>query len=238
MPTFSAIAAKPVALMVLVCLSAIPAQASPPVEVFSHNAGSSNGLKPLHSSASLKHDAETPKIGAGPLAIMSADKPIVHWFEDYDRAKADAKPTPVEQLILSRPMNQEFSRVQEFINTVGSIAKRFRALAKTLRKMPVQDNWAQVKELRDGEADFYEQTASVFEEMIKPRPPSKTKEELTAKQNELLDHANAAKQYGTVLISMDRKLRTTYGVHLDRDKDDIAKYVMGSQKEGNYVFPK
>jgi hypothetical protein len=237
MPKFSAIVAKPVALMVLTCLSAVPAQASPPVtEVFSHNANS--GLKPLQSSAQLKHDADTPKIGAGPLAMMSADKPIVRWFEEYDRAKADAKPTPAEQLVLSRPMNQELSRVKEFISTVGSLAKRFRYLAKTLRAMPVSESWGQVKDLRDGEADFYEQTASVFEEMIKPRPPSKTMEELQAKQKELQDHANAAKQYGETLISMDRGLRSTYGVHLDRDKDDLAKYVMGSQKEGNYVFPK
>jgi hypothetical protein len=237
MPKFSAIVAKPVALMVLTCLSAVPAQASPPVtEVFSHNA--SSGLKPLQSSAQLKHDADTPKIGAGPLAMMSADKPIVRWFEEYDRAKADAKPTPAEQLVLSRPMNQELSRVKEFISTVGSLAKRFRYLAKTLRAMPVSESWGQVKDLRDGEADFYEQTASVFEEMIKPRPPSKTMEELQAKQKELQDHANAAKQYGETLISMDRGLRSTYGVHLDRSTDDLAKYVMGSQKEGNYVFPK
>jgi hypothetical protein len=238
MSKFSIIAAKPVALLVLTCLSAVPAQASPPIEVFSHNASSGNGLKPLQSSAALRHEAETPKIGAGALAMMSGDKPIVHWFEEYDRAKADAKPNPAEQLVLSRPMNQELSRVQEFITTVGRISKRFRALAKTLRKMHVQDNWGQVKDLRDGEADFYEQTASVFEEMIKPRPPSKTMEELQAKQKELQDHANSAKQYGETLISMDRGLRSTFGVHLDRSTDDLAKYVMGTQKEGNYVFPK
>jgi hypothetical protein len=238
MPKFSVIVAKPVALMVLTCLSAIPAQASPIPEVFSHNANSGNGIKPLQSSAQLRKDASTPKIGAGPLAMMSADTPIVQWFEKYDRAKADAKPTPAEQLVLSRPMNQELSRVKEFIATVGSIAKRFRYLAKTIRAMPVSESWGQVKDLRDGEADFYEQTASVFEEMIKPRPPSKTMEELQAKQKELQDHANAAKQYGETLISMDRGLRSTFGVHLDRSTDDLAKYVMGTQKEGNYVFPK
>jgi hypothetical protein len=135
-------------------------------------------------------------------------------------------------------MNQEFSRVQEFSKTVGTIARRFRALAKTLRKMPVQENWGQVKELRDGEADFYEQEAAVFEDMIRPRPPSKTQEELQARLKDLQDRATSAKQYGETLISMDRGLRSTFGVHLDRSTDDLAKYVMGTQKEGNYVFPK
>jgi hypothetical protein len=234
MPKFSVIVAKPVALIVLACLTAIPAQAAP-AEVFSHNTG---GSRPLQPSASLKHDADTPKIGAGPLAMMSAKTPVVGWFEAYDQAKANAKPDPGEQLVLNRPMNQELSRVKQFIGTANTIAKRFRALAKSLRQMSVPDNCPQVKELRDGEADFYEQEASVFEEMIKPRPPSKTMEELQAKQKELQDHANAAKQYGESLISMDRGLRTTYGVHLDRSTDDLAKYVMGTQKEGNYVFPK
>jgi hypothetical protein len=96
MSKFSIIAAKPVALLVLTCLSAVPAQASPPIEVFSHNASSGNGLKPLQSSAALRHEAETPKIGAGALAMMSGDKPIVHWFE------AASPQPPYESRIIPR----------------------------------------------------------------------------------------------------------------------------------------
>ena len=135
-------------------------------------------------------------------------------------------------------MLQEAARVQLFVKTAGDIARRFRAVAKTMRKMQVQDNWSNVRELRDGEADFYEQEASVYEEMIRPRRPSRTMEELDSKLKDLQDHAAAAKTYGDTLISMDRDLRGVYGVHLDRSKDDIAKYVMGQQKNGTYVFPK
>ena len=237
MPTFSPVVARQATIMLLTCMTAIPAQAGPVIEQFSHSSSGSN-LKPLSASASLKHDADTPKIGAGALAMMSNRTPIVFWFEEYDTAKANAKPTPAEQVILHKPMNQELSRVQEFVKTVATISNRFRALALHLKKMPVQDNWMQVKELRDGEADFYEQTASVFEEMIKPRRPSKTMEELDARLKDLQEHANAAKQYGDILISMDRELRSKYGVHLDRSTDDLAKYVMSTQKEGNLVLPK
>jgi hypothetical protein len=68
---FSAIAAKPAALIVLTCMTAMPAQAGPAIDVYSHNTSNSAGIRPPLSSSTLKHDAETPRIGAGALAMMN-----------------------------------------------------------------------------------------------------------------------------------------------------------------------
>jgi hypothetical protein len=74
--------------------------------------------------------------------------------------------------------------------------------------------------------------------MIRPRRPSKTVEEFKARCDDLKEKAIATKEYGQTLISMDLDLRQQYGVHLARDKDPLAQYVMGTQKQGNFVFPK
>ncbi len=206
----------PRALILLSCVATTPAHAAPASDFFGHNTNNSGAIKPSRVTPAMQQAANAPKIGAGPLAMMSSDKPIVHWFEAYDRAIADAKPTPTEQLILSRPLNQELERVQAMIKTSGVIAKRYRALAKRLRAMPVQADWPQVKELRDGQADFYEQEASVYEEMIKPRPPSKTKEELDARLKDLTDRSTAAKTYGTTLLSMDLDIQLVFTWHVTK----------------------
>jgi hypothetical protein len=226
---------KKAALVILSCLFALPVNAAPAEDYFGHN--TSAPARTPSTYASLKKEAETPKIGAGPMAMMSADTPIVHWFERYDSAIANAKPTEEEQMILHRPLNGDLDRVREMTQTCSVIAKRFRALAKTLRAMPVQENWAHIRELRDGQADFYEEEAAVFELEIKPRPASRTQEELQATLQALQDKASSAAGYGKQLISMDLDLRHQYGVHLARDKDDLAKYVMGTSKDGVYRTP-
>ncbi|MFX5214463.1 hypothetical protein ABTC92_18565, partial [Acinetobacter baumannii] len=76
------------------------------------------------------------------------------------------------------------------------------------------------------------------EEMIKPRPPSRTVEELDATLKNLEDHATSARDYGKTLISMDRDLRAQYGVHLNKYTDDLSKYVQTTKREGIYVSPK
>ena len=239
MSKFSIATITKTALVTISCLIAVPANAAPAEDVFSINTHDKpRALPPLQATAQMKHDAETPKIGAGALAMMSADTPIVHWFENYDQIISNAKPSDTEQIILKRPMNQELERVQLMTKTCSDIAKRFRSTAKTLRKLSVQENWVGVKELRDNQADFYDQEAAVYESMIKPRPPSKTMEELDATLKTLQDDADAAKSYGEALASTDLNLRKKYGVHLARYKDDLAQYVMSTQKEGNFLSPK
>jgi hypothetical protein len=228
------------ALVIMSCLIAVPANASPAEDVFGHNTngGTGHSLPPLRATSELKHEADTPKVGAGSGAMMSGDAPIVKWFESYDITIANAKPTSGEQLVLYRPMNQEIERVKQVTATCGIIAKRFRATSKALRRMPVQANWPEVKELRDNQAEFYDQEASVYESMIRPRPPSRTQEEYDATIKDLQYRAEQAKSFGENLISMDLTLRHTYGVHLSRDKDDLAKYVMSVKKDGMYSTPK
>ncbi|HEY9756516.1 MAG TPA: hypothetical protein V6C97_15215 [Oculatellaceae cyanobacterium] len=234
---FSTAMTKKAALVIVSCFFAVPANASPTGDYFGHNTATPTPKSREMTNAQLKHEAETPKIGAGAGALMSDDTPVVRWFEAYDRAIADAKPTEEEQIILHRPLNRDLDRVKEMTKTCSDVARRFRLLAKTLRSMPVQSNWGQVKQLRDGQADFYELEASVFEDMIRPRPASRTQEELQSTLDSLQNKASSAASYGKTLLSTDMNLRLQFGVHRARDKDDLAKYVMTTKKDGIYQFP-
>jgi hypothetical protein len=238
MSRFSTAVMKKAALALVSCLLAIPANAAPAEDYFGHNTTAPpSPLNNMKTNAQLKHEAETPKIGAGSMAMMSADTPVVHWFEAYDKAIADAKPTQEEEVILQRPLNRDLDRVKEMTKTCSDIARRFRLLAKRLRAMPVQENWGEVKQLRDGQADFYESEASVFEDEIRPRPASRTQEELQATLEALQNKASSAALYGKKLLSMDFELRQQFGVHRARDKDDLAKYVMSTKRDGLPQLP-
>ena len=138
---------------------------------------------------------------------------ISKWFEAYDQAIADQQITAQEKYILSRPINQEFERVKEFTQVAGNIAVRYRNLVETLKSTPLQANWPGVQALRDGTIDFYSDEAGVYEDLIKPHPPAKTKEELDQELNDLQSRTQAIKNSSANLLSMDRQLRQQFGVH-------------------------
>lgn len=195
--------------------SACPAQAAKPgVDYFS--AGT-------HSSKAKAPPAQMPT-GAFPADANPEDK-AVKWFEKLDETIFAHKATAADRVILSRPFNQEAERVQQWTDKAAQVAKQYRQLAKTLKAMPVPDNMPGVKDYRDLTADWYDDVAAIYEDLIRPRAPARTMEELDALLDEIKARSQALAETNKNLKAMDVSLRKTYRVHLARYDDALQQYV-------------
>lgn len=163
--------------------------------------------------------------------MFSSHTPIVGWFEKLDEMVGASLPTKNEEFILNQNLNQELERVQAMTKVYSAISTRYRRLAKDIRSMPVQANWSGVQEYRDNRASFFEDEAEVFSDMIKPRQPAETIEDLRAQLADVNQRANSLKSEGQTLTAMDRDLRKTYSVHAPRYSDELYKYVSHKQDQ-------
>jgi hypothetical protein len=184
---------------------------------------------PHHLPVSTKPMQATPSIGAGPGAMLSAHTPIVAWFEKFDSTIHNALPTPTEKLFIDRPMLKEVERVQQTTDVMNNIAKRYRRLANDLRSMPVAANCPGVEDYRDLKANFFEDEASVYEDLIKPRKPAETIEDLRDELQAINNRSHMLKKGGERLLSVDHDLRMQYSVHANRSTDSLWKYVSSRQ---------
>jgi hypothetical protein len=171
-------------------------------------------------------------VGAGAGAMFSdTSKPIIQWFEKFDDAIGAALPTKQEEFILNQNLNQELERVQALTRVYAGISTRYRRLAKQLRSMPVQANWSGVQEYRDNKASFFEDEAECFADMIKPRKPAETIEDLRAELAEVNQRASGLKAEGQSLLAMDRDLRKTYRMHAPKYSDALRAYVTSKESK-------
>ena len=104
--------------------------------------------------------------------------PIVIWFERFDNLRKQYRPTEKDKIIISRPLMQDAERVQQWTNTASKISKNYLALAKSIRTLTVPTGMSDVKEYRDLVADWYQDAAGIYIDLIKPRTPAKTVEDL------------------------------------------------------------
>lgn len=175
--------------------------------------------------------AEKPvnNIGLSPLATMSARTPIVSWFEASDDLIAKYEPTDFERVVMDKPFNQEAERVQIWTRTAAKIAHNYRTLAKALRASQIPGNHPELKEYIEQRADWYADAAGIYEELIKPRPPAKTIEELNAALADIKERSTALGETNKRLISMDMSLRKEFKVHLARNTDPIWQFAHGGK---------
>ena len=174
-----------------------------------------------------RNTAPTPKstTKTTPKAADLSDP--VKWFESMDDLVSKRKPSDADRVILSRSFKQEAERVQEWINVATRVAKDYRALAGEIKALPVASNLAKFKEYRDLKADWYNDTATIYEDLIRPRQASKTMEELEEQIARINDRAKSQSQTFANISAMDLTLRRTYKVHLARQTDSLQQYVRG-----------
>ncbi len=158
-------------------------------------------------------------------ATVSSAQVPVKWFETFDAAIAAHTPTPADRVILSRPFNQDAGRVKEWTETAAKVAKNYRELAKMLKAMPIPSIMVGTEQYRDLTADWYDDAASVYEDLIRPHAPSKTMEELDSRLNQIRERSKGLAQTKANLKSMDMSLRNTYKVHQAAQTDALAKFV-------------
>lgn len=155
--------------------------------------------------------------------VTSQSKPL-EWMGAYDEAVGHYEVTLDEALVMKKPLNQEVERVMQWSRTAAVIAKKYRLLAKTIRSMPpctgMPDSTLYVQNM----ADYYDDAAGVFEDMIRPRKPAKTQEELQAALDEIHSRVEGLRQQYRALKMKDSNMRVTYNLPQSRSRDALLQY--------------
>lgn len=214
-------------LLTCVLWSATPAIATPAIpahgDIFARSTSSS------HSTGTQLQSQSTAKQTAiKPITFDVRDPDLAaHWFDTYDNLIDTLCPTAQERAILTEPFNQNPDRVNRWIVTAHGVAVKYRQLAAQLKAMQVLTRLSSVQELRDLTADWYNDAASIYEDLIRPRRPAKTREELDRTLAQIKERADTLAQSNGSLHSLDTSLRKSMGVHLALRDDPIRQFVSG-----------
>jgi len=201
------------------------AQAGPTNEVFSAMPQGGGKL-----TAPKTFTAAPANAVAAPGAMDQAGAggtPETRWFEQLDAIIFSGYPSPLEKSILSRTFNQEAERVQEWTAIAGNVSSRYRRTAKALRNLPVPSNWTEMDQYREARADWFDDAATIYEDMIRPRRPARTIEELNSQLAEISSRADQLGKTKQANRDFDRSLRRRYRVHAPKETDALTGYVTG-----------
>ncbi len=187
---------------------------SPRIDYFSSAGNSTNTTKSIHSALSPKTNS---------IALPKTSETM--WFETVDSLVEKYTPSEADKVILSRPFNQEAERVEQWIKTAKKIINNYHTLAKQLQLVPIPNNNSELKQYISLTSDWYNDSAQVFEDLIKPRTPAKTIEELQEALNEIKTRSDDLSKTKTSLMAMDMSIRKTYNVHYAKQDDALQQYV-------------
>lgn len=170
-----------------------------------------------------------PPVQDVPRPVVSRDSSPQEWFTALDVYVGFFRPKDKDKYVINTPFNDEVEKVSAFCKTVSGVARNYRALAKNLKAMPISNNVPdpqKVREYRDLLANWYNDSAIVYEDMVRPRPPAKTKEELQGMINSIKDRSESLKSNLELLQKMDSDIRLT--CHVDPPKyDDVLRTYAG-----------
>ncbi len=206
------------AILICACLTVNKANAEPGgLDVFSVNPRPSNvKTQPVNKPAAT-HKA--------PWEVSSDNAPLAAWFVKYDQLRSDYRPTEKDKVILTRPLMQQAERVQQWTNTANKVSKNYKLLAKTIRTLTVPSGLSDIKEYRDLMADWYEDAAEVYLDLIRPRPAAKTIEDLQEQLDAVKKRSEGLANNISNLKNMDRELRQRYNIQPALQDDAIQQFV-------------
>lgn len=120
--------------------------------------------------------------------------------------------------------NQEVERVTQYCNLVAKIARNYRILAQKLKSLPVPTAAPETREYRDHMVDWYRDSALVYEDMVRPRPPARTKEELDSMIKDVTNRSENLKAQFETLAKTDTEIRRRYSVQPPKQDDALRQY--------------
>ncbi len=198
-------------------------------DVFSRNTpGPSNPSRPP-ISVGIQHNVVRPVPWVGPRPQVSRSSTPVQWFEATDEYVGYFRPSSADAAIIGQSFNQEVERVELFCRTVVKISRNYRILAKRLQSMPIPATLPEAQTYRDLCANWYSDQASLYEDLVRPRKPARTKEELAGIMGELDDRSQSLASGFTNLQQMDQDIRKKHGVHGARYEDALHDYATRDQ---------
>ena len=147
------------------------------------------------------------------------------WFGKFDQLRDQYHPSEGDKVILTRPLMQEAERVQQWTNTASKVSKNYLFLAKGIRSLNVPSGLPDIKEYRDLTADWYQDAAGIYQDLIRPRRPARTIEDLEDELNAVKKHSESLAENIANLKAMDRGLRQQYHVDTAPQDDAIGQFV-------------
>jgi len=225
-------------VLALLCLlvpsfhGSLKAEAAPANEIFSSMP--QGGTKPVKKNTYVAPPPVQPAnavTAPGALSMTSAASPELTFFESLDTLCFQGWPREQERFYLSQTFDGELERVERWTKTARTVAKRYRNTATALRNLQIPNGRVDLQEYKEMRAEWFDSAARVYEEMIKPKPPAQTMEELEAQLRKVDQDAEAVKHSKTTILAMDRRLRRLYRVHEPRESDALQNYVMGVPKQ-------
>jgi hypothetical protein len=204
--------------------------AKPNTDEFHSNAGSNVKLNPAPAPRPIpKTVDENPVAQAGALSI-GQDHLVKRWFDGLDGVISTNLRTSEESAILAKPLNKDPRRVADWTETASKVSGRYKLLAKKLRGTPVPPGCPGLDTYLEMNADWFDDSAEVYDELMKPRPPAKTQEELDEQLLAVKTKAQALKNSKDQLRSYDTDMRKAYKVPMARHEDALRSYIEGLLK--------
>ncbi len=222
-------------IMIIVTLTAtlLPASAAypePPREdVFGRTTAASPTSRPPirgHASANSVRIAPSAPVPDMPRMPVSASSTPQQWFDAFDTYVMKLGPGYEDRLVMRTEFNQTVERVTAFCNTASKIARNYRILSKTVKSLPMPLSMpdSKVKLYRDQMAEWYGDSAQVFEDMVRPRPAARTKEELNSMINDIKSRSDGLTEKLAILQQMDQEIRRDYHVNPPKNDDALGNY--------------
>jgi hypothetical protein len=164
---------------------------------------------------------EVPRTQNSFFGDKSAQRtPITIWFQKFDEERIKHLPSSEDKVIIARPINQQAERLTQWAAAAERIAKTYTEFAKLLRKMSVPPGYADLKEYKDLTADWYQDTAQIFTDYVRPRPASRTIEELEEQIKETKSREKSLVKTKTRIVEMDADIRAKYKVNAIFPQDE------------------
>lgn len=198
---------------------------APKVHHDNFSVNTSINKKPTRKIAPNYGDAPNAVAAAGAHAMSSQRTPAVVWFEEVDVLVVEMRKTNAETVILSRNFNNDLERVQEWIKTAHDVSARYKYLAKRLNSKKCPEGHGDLDQYSKLLAQYYLDCASIYDDLTKPRPPSKTLDDLEETLASIESRSKTVKVTFQNLQNLDDSLRRKYRVHRNRHTDALQKYV-------------
>jgi hypothetical protein len=135
--------------------------------------------------------------------------------------------TQADKALLDRPLEEKADRVQQWTETASKVARNYRLLATTISSTDVPSTAPLLTQYRGLKADWYKDTAGIYEDLIRPRKAARTRDELETQINGIQHRVAGLAAERKQLLTMDTDLRKQYNVHLNFYTNALQQYVKG-----------
>jgi hypothetical protein len=192
-------------------------------DTFSVNTGSTKGIN-LNGQNQSNQTKNNQNSGESAPGVAATSTPMASWFEHFDQLRLKYCPTAAERVIMKRPLMQDEERVKKWTATACKISKSYGDLAKSLRSLAVPNGMSDAKDFRDLTADWYSDAAVIYDDLIRPRVPAKSIEELKRQLDEVGSRSQSLSSTIATLNAMDAELRKKYKVPGALSEDALQQF--------------